>query len=111
MKLIPKFQWEETFELFLKATKLPKADREYRFCEGRKWRFDFAWVHKKVAVEIDGVLYTSQVGRHQTALGYKKDCEKLNKAAELGWRVFRYTPEMLKKGAHLEQIPKVLSDP
>jgi very-short-patch-repair endonuclease len=63
---------------------LPAFVREYRFHPDRLWRFDFAFPGQRVAVEIDGR------GRHQTVDGVRKDCEKLNEAARLGWRVLRF---------------------
>ena len=65
--------------------------REYKFCKTRRWRFDFAFVAQKVAIEIDGGQWKARGGRHAT----DKDREKLNKAAAQGWRVLRYSPEML----------------
>ncbi len=58
--------------------------REHVFHPKRGWRFDFAWPELKLAVELDGR------GRHQTVKGTRGDCEKLNAAVILGWRVLRY---------------------
>lgn len=63
---------------------LPVFVREHRFHPTRLWRFDVAFPEQRVAVEIDGR------GRHQTVDGVRKDCEKLNEAARLGWRVLRF---------------------
>jgi len=63
---------------------------EYRFDPKRRWRFDFAFPRVMVAVEIDGTL-----GRHSTPSGEAKDNEKLNRALELGWKVFRYNSAQL----------------
>lgn len=81
---------------------------EYRFDDARMWRFDFAWVKAKVAVEIDGGLYMK--GRHVSPEGFQKDCYKINRAVELGWRVLRYSPQMLKNDpvTVVAQIEKVL---
>lgn len=81
---------------------------EYRFDDTRKWRFDFAWPKVKVAVEIDGGVFMG--GRHTSGAGYTKDCYKLNRAVELGWRVLRYTPQMLKNDpiTVIQQIEKVI---
>lgn len=62
--------------------------REYKFHPARKWRFDFADPERKIAVEIDGGVFVK--GRHSRGAGYRSDCEKLNAAAALGWRVFKY---------------------
>jgi len=65
---------------------------EYVFCEGRKWRFDFAFPERMVAVEIDGGQWTANGGRHAR----DGDREKLNAAAVLGWRVLHYSGAMLR---------------
>ena len=64
---------------------------EYKFCEGRKWRFDFANPDYMIAVEIEGGIWIK--GRHNRASGYIKDMEKYNKAVLLGWKVLRYSPQ------------------
>ncbi|MDR1579147.1 MAG: endonuclease domain-containing protein [Synergistaceae bacterium] len=69
---------------------------EYRFHPVRRWRFDAAFPEKKIAVEIDGGAFIG--GRHTRGAGFKADCEKLNNAALLGWRVFRFLPRQLKTG-------------
>jgi very-short-patch-repair endonuclease len=66
---------------------------EYRFVNSRKFRFDFAIVteHTRIGIEVDGGQFAHRGGRHAT----DADREKLNFAAELGWRVFRYSPQQL----------------
>lgn len=58
---------------------------EYRFEETRRWRFDFAWPNRMVAVELHGGAFTA--GRHVRGAGFVRDCEKMRVAAALGWRV------------------------
>ena len=60
----------------------------------RKWRFDIAWPEYKIAVEVEGGVYTS--GRHTRGVGYEMDLRKYNAAALCGWLVFRATPQMLE---------------
>lgn len=69
---------------------------EYRFAPPRLWRFDFAWVDLKIAVEIEGGIWSH--GRHTRGSGFAKDMEKYNTATKLGWKVFRFTPQQLKDG-------------
>lgn len=62
--------------------------REWKFCSDRRWRFDYAFLATNVAIEIEGGMWIR--GRHVRPLGYEKDMEKYNRAAELGWLVLRY---------------------
>lgn len=74
---------------------MPDPVCELRFAPPRKWRFDRAWPDAKIAVEIDGGTWMG--GRHSRGEGYSNDCEKLNHAVLMGWRVLRYTSDMIKK--------------
>lgn len=80
---------------FWEIFSIPKPVPEYRFCE-RRWRFDWAWVPYKVALEIEGGIFLG--GRHNRPIGYQKDMEKYNRATLEGWRVFRFTPAQFKSG-------------
>jgi very-short-patch-repair endonuclease len=77
-----------------------------RFHETRRWRFDWAWVAQKVALEVDGGVYIQ--GRHTRASGWLKDSEKLNTAASMGWRLLRATPQQVASGAIIETVREAL---
>ena len=95
---------ERLFETYwLKMLGGPTFDAEYRFHPRRRWRFDFAWPSVKIAVEIDGGAYTR--GRHTRGKGFEADCEKMNAAALLGWRVLRFTPQMLERDPFAQLEP------
>ena len=79
---------EEEFLMFLKIAKIPKPEEEFVFAPPRKWRFDFAYPDKKIAIEIEGGVWSE--GRHRRPIGFIKDMEKYNAAALHGWRVLRY---------------------
>lgn len=79
---------------------LPVPEREHLFHPTRKWRFDYAWPGQKVAVEVEGGIYTQ--GRHTRGKGYADDMEKYNAAALRGWTLLRYTPARL-----LDAIPEI----
>lgn len=64
---------------------------EYRFAPPRRWRFDFALVEHRIAIEVEGGAFTR--GRHTRGVGFVKDMEKYNAAAVAGWWVLRYTPD------------------
>lgn len=75
---------------------IPEPVTEWMFYPGRRWRFDFCWTKKKIAVEIEGGVWTQ--GRHTRGSGFMKDLEKYNAAGKMGYRVFRFTPQQLKSG-------------
>jgi very-short-patch-repair endonuclease len=89
-------------------------EREYQFAKrlGRKWRADFVLVTGRVwnipdlLIEIDGGSWVA--GRHTRGTGFEKDAEKLNAAAELGYRTLRFTPRMVESGEALAQIKRIL---
>lgn len=82
--------------------------QEHRFHPKRRWRFDFAIVNKKIAIEVEGGVFTK--GRHTRGTGYIKDMEKYNHAVAFGWRVLRFTPNQLMTTECLEIIKAVLED-
>ncbi len=99
---------EETFALHLRATGLDLGvEREYVFHPTRKWRFDFAWPEKKIAVEIEGGVWMPR-GAHTGGVGVTRDIEKNNAAVELGWRLFRFVPAMVKSGEAIDRISEAL---
>jgi very-short-patch-repair endonuclease len=89
-----KSEAEEALATELARVALPGWDleREYRFHDGRKWRFDFAFPSLHLAIEVDG-------SGHQRFGKTDKDNEKLNEAAKLGWRVLRFRSRDKKKAA------------
>lgn len=90
----------------LRALGLPEPVREHRFHPVRRWRFDFAWPDRKIAVEVDGGTWSG--GRHSRGAGYEKDAEKLNTATLDGWRVLRVTSAMVKDGRAIAVVDDML---
>jgi very-short-patch-repair endonuclease len=84
---------------------LPEPVKEHRFHSQRKWRFDFAWPDYKIAVEVEGGTWKG--GRHTRGAGFAKDCEKYNSAQLLGWRVYRFTSDMIDSGKAFETLEKI----
>lgn len=64
---------------------------EWPFHPERKWRFDYACPELKIAIEVDGGVFTG--GRHSGGIGQVKDMEKGNAACSLGWLVYHITPD------------------
>ncbi len=81
------------FLALVKRAKLPLPVAEYRFHPTRKWRCDFAWPDRKVALEVEGGVWTG--GRHTRGAGFLRDAEKYNELARMGWRLLRVTPTQL----------------
>lgn len=97
---------ELILESHLKAYKI-LFEAEYRFCD-RRWRFDFAFPPKRIAVEVEGGIYT--FGRHNRPTGMIADMEKYNEAAIMGWTVLRFTPQQVKSGEAINKILKTLGE-
>ena len=105
---MPQSQLEATFALQLRTSGLPEPEREYRFHPTRRWRFDFAWPDVMLAVEVEGGTWSQ--GRHTRGSGYAADCEKYNEAALLGWRVLRFTADMVNNWSALETVREALRE-
>jgi hypothetical protein len=91
----------------LKAAKLPLPVPEYRFDSKRKWRFDFAWPDQRLALEVEGGIWTG--GRHGRGKGFQEDCEKYNAATVAGWRVLRVTGGQVASGQALAWVEAALT--
>lgn len=80
--------------------------REYMFHPKRLWRLDFGWPTQRLAVEVEGGVWTD--GRHTRGSGFIQDLEKYNNLAILHWRLLRFTPEMVKSGVAVATIAEAL---
>lgn len=74
---------------------------EHKFHDTRKWRIDLFIPDIKIAIELEGGVYTN--GRHTRPKGFLADIEKYNNISILGLRLLRY--------AHVEHTYKdILED-
>ena len=83
------------FKVFLKIFGKESNEgwvQEHRFHSVRRWRFDFAWPSRMVAVECDGIIWKACGGRHNT----DADRDKINTAISLGWSVLRFSGNQIK---------------
>lgn len=85
---------------------VPAPVKEYRFDTVRRYRFDYAWPDKMIAVEIEGGVWNR--GAHVRGKHYISDCEKYNLATSFGWQVYRFVPRQLKTGEAQNFISKVM---
>ena len=92
--------FQKTLESYLGC----KVDSEVLFAKElkRKFRFDFALQDSKIAIEIEGGIFTN--GRHTRGKGFMNDMLKYNLATRLGWVILRYTPQQLNKTSTFEEI-------
>lgn len=96
----------DILDAVLGAAGLPAPIREYRFAPPRRWRFDYAWLPQRLALEVEGGIWIG--GRHVRGRGYENDCEKYSEAALRGWRVLRVTPAMLRDGRAAAMLERAL---
>ena len=82
---------------------------EVKFHPSRKWRFDYAWPDKMVALEVEGGVWT--MGRHTRGIGFVRDMEKYNAATLLGWRVLRVPIADLQKESTFCMLADIFSQP
>ena len=81
--------------------------RELVFHPKRKWRFDYAFPAQKIALEVEGGIFTR--GRHTRAKGFLGDIEKYNQATLLGWRLFRVTPQNLLRTSTMQILRQAIN--
>lgn len=79
----------------------PACQREYRFHERRRWRFDFAFPTPRIAIEYEGSW-------HRTKERFAPDMDKYNCAQIAGWTVLRFGRKQLNDGRAEKQIRRML---
>lgn len=96
---------EETFAMHCRVHNL-YPQREWRFDPERRWRVDFAFPGEKVAIEIEGAVWAN--GRHTRGAGFSKDLEKYNALTLAGWKLLRYSTEMVMSGDAIRDVLAIL---
>jgi hypothetical protein len=89
-------KYEEKFRnLWLEIAPSLILARQFKFSENRKFRFDFAHLETKTAIEINGGIWIKS--DHSCGHGLIRNYEKINLAITEGWSVFQLAPEMIKE--------------
>jgi len=103
---------EQAFDYYwhILAPDLPEPEAEVLFIPKRRFRLDRAFKTQKLGIELDGGVFSR--GRHVRGAGFERDLEKMNLAVLNGWRVLRYSTNMLNDNPEqvIGQIRKVLED-
>lgn len=92
----------DVFTVICKTDLGVECVKEYKFHPERRWRFDYAIPEYKIALEVEGGVWTQ--GRHTRPQGFLGDVEKYNTATLMGWRVFRTTPSELYRTATINLL-------
>lgn len=102
-------QIRDVFTVICKTDLGVECVKEYKFHPERRWRFDFAIPEHKIALEVEGGVWTQ--GRHTRPQGFLGDIEKYNTATLMGWRVFRTTPTDLYRTATINLLKMAINTP
>ncbi|MCD8312685.1 MAG: endonuclease domain-containing protein [Bacteroidales bacterium] len=102
------FPQRDTFTALASAELGVTVVKEYRFHPKRMWRFDYAIPEYRVAIEIDGGVWTQ--GRHTRPKGYLGDLDKFNAAASMGWVVLKFTPANQYSGETMRLIRETVDN-
>jgi very-short-patch-repair endonuclease len=79
-----------------------KFTQEYEYIHGDKSAFDFAWIRKKVGIELQGGIYG--YGGHNSVSGLERDYRKYNLAQCYGWTVLQFSAAMLRNRVYVASI-------
>jgi len=102
----PLSEGEETFALHCQTEGF-EAIREAELIPGRKWRFDFYFREKDLAVEIEGGTKFGK-SRHSRGNGFEEDARKYNAAAMAGIKVLRFSTAMVKSAEAIDTVKAFL---
>ncbi|MCF0187926.1 MAG: hypothetical protein HUK04_00305 [Bacteroidaceae bacterium] len=92
----------DLFTTLCKSDLRVECIKEHTFHPERRWRFDYAIPTYRIAIEVEGGVWTG--GRHTRPQGFLGDIEKYNTATLMGWRVVRCVPETLHTTAMLNLV-------
>ena len=78
--------------------------RQHHIVPGRKWAWDFAFLDRRIAIEIQGGTWTG--GRHTRGKGYESDCRKGNAAILQRWRILHLTTDMVMDNDYIIDLAR-----
>ena len=111
---LKRFDYADTLELQIRASRLPQPVRDLKAVPGRQFRIDLAWPELRLCVECDGESGCTKdgtfvpYGRHGSRKGMATDAEKQNGLVLAGWRPLRFTGAQVKSGYALACVADAL---
>lgn len=100
-KAKPGSKIEELLAQQISTVGLPAPVREYRHIPGRKYRLDFAWPDRLIAVEVQGMV-------HRIKERFEADIEKRAESLLAGWTVLEVSGASIRDGRAIGWIEKLL---
>lgn len=103
---------EETMALHCRAAGVPEPQRQFLFAKalGRQFTADFGWPEFRLLLEVDGGVWRKGGGAHSHPTNIRRDMDKANAAALLGYCVARFTPEEVESGKALTFVQRYLRE-
>ena len=101
-----KSELETEMDYQLRAAGYGGFVREHRFHPQRRWRFDFAWLDRMIALEVDGGIWIQ--GRHNRPSSMEANMEKHNEASILGWKTLNVSGAMVGDGRALAFVERIM---
>ncbi len=96
---------EELLAMQLRAAGLHHGCwREYRFDDERRWRLDFAYPDRLLAIEVHGGTFIQ--GGHSRGARQRQDFDKQNALAFAGWRLLVFDTTMVRDGTAVRTIER-----
>jgi very-short-patch-repair endonuclease len=89
---------EQKFIDWCELENIAGYEMQYRYEPSRKWKADFAFIEKKILIEINGSDH------YKSWTNIKNDAEKWNHATMNGWKVFIFPTNYL----FFEQIKELI---
>lgn len=116
-------RFEKAMQTQIRALGLPEPVSEYRmFAEiagtgkglrarlkekgFKDYRFDFAWPQFRLALEINGSIWTK--GGHSSGRGLIRDYDKINQAQMQKWDVLIFTTEQVMNGEAIVTLKNMI---
>lgn len=92
-----KSKLERRFWLLWQSVSNIPLEQEKYIIPDRKYRFDFVHAPSKVAIEIQGGIWSRGKSGHKSGTGLERDYEKINLAQAHGWKVFLLSESMISR--------------